>query len=84
MKCLYWKVDKDELGIIPDANKKPRFFLTPLSKPDEARFFPEKGTHFGVYYYPEHWSEDQWERECKSRDDFDREPWRLHSYCLRH
>ena len=32
---------------------------------DEARFFPEKGTHFGVYYYPEHWPEEQWERDIK-------------------
>ena len=32
---------------------------------DEAKFFPEKGTHFGVYYYPEHWPEEQWERDIK-------------------
>ncbi len=32
---------------------------------DEARFFPAKGTTFGVYYYPEHWPEDQWERDIK-------------------
>ncbi|MBT8038302.1 MAG: beta-galactosidase [Verrucomicrobiae bacterium] len=32
---------------------------------DESTFFPEKGTHFGVYYYPEHWQEDQWERDIK-------------------
>ena len=32
---------------------------------DEARFFPRKGTHFGVYYYPEQWSEEQWERDIK-------------------
>ncbi|MCH7226028.1 beta-galactosidase [Haloferula sp. A504] len=32
---------------------------------DEARFFPEKGTHFGVYYYPEHWPEEQWERDIR-------------------
>jgi len=32
---------------------------------DEARFFPSKGTTFGVYYYPEHWSEVQWERDIK-------------------
>lgn len=30
---------------------------------DESKFFPKKGTDFGVYYYPEHWSEDQWERD---------------------
>lgn len=32
---------------------------------DEAGFFPEKGTHFGVYYYPEHWPEAQWERDIR-------------------
>ena len=32
---------------------------------DEAKFFPKKGTDFGVYYYPEHWPEDQWERDIK-------------------
>jgi beta-galactosidase len=32
---------------------------------DESRFFPEKGMEFGVYYYPEHWPEDQWERDIK-------------------
>ncbi len=36
-----------------------------LTLADEATFFPEKGTHFGVYYYPEHWPEDQWERDIK-------------------
>lgn len=32
---------------------------------DESVFFPQKGTEFGVYYYPEHWPEDQWERDIK-------------------
>lgn len=36
-----------------------------LASADEAKFFPEKGTHFGVYYYPEHWPEEQWERDIK-------------------
>ena len=36
---------------------------------DEAQFFPEKGTHFGVYYYPEHWDESQWERDIKRMAD---------------
>lgn len=31
----------------------------------EDEFFPEAGTHFGVYYYPEHWPEAQWERDIK-------------------
>src|SRR5215217_2052167 len=31
------------------------------------RFFPkEKLTQTGVYYYPEHWPENQWEREIKN------------------
>lgn len=32
---------------------------------DESELFPQKGTEFGVYYYPEHWPEDQWERDIK-------------------
>jgi beta-galactosidase len=32
---------------------------------DEAKFFPEPGTHFGVYYYPEHWPEGQWQRDIR-------------------
>ena len=44
------------------------FFATLLVQwlhADEAKFFPEKGTDFGVYYYPEHWPEEQWERDIK-------------------
>lgn len=40
-------------------------FLPQTAAADEAKFFPEKGTHFGVYYYPEHWPEGQWERDIK-------------------
>ncbi len=29
----------------------------------EPRFFAKPGTEFGVYYYPEHWPEEQWERD---------------------
>ena len=30
------------------------------------RFFPEKDlTITGIYYYPEHWNENQWERDIK-------------------
>lgn len=50
----------------------PRLFLILLAtwvpaiaQGTESRFFPEKGTHFGVYYYPEHWPEEQWERDIK-------------------
>jgi beta-galactosidase len=31
----------------------------------EEKFFPEPGTNFGVFYYPEHWPEAQWERDIK-------------------
>jgi len=31
----------------------------------EEKFFPAPGTHFGVFYYPEHWPEAQWERDIK-------------------
>lgn len=41
------------------------YALMPIASANEAEFFPEKGTHFGVYYYPEHWPEDQWERDIK-------------------
>lgn len=31
---------------------------------DATRFFPEKDlVTTGIYYYPEHWSESQWERD---------------------
>ena len=30
---------------------------------DAERFFAVPGTEFGVYYYPEHWPEEQWERD---------------------
>lgn len=36
-----------------------------ITRADESEFFPEKGTEFGVYYYPEHWPETQWERDIK-------------------
>ncbi|MEI6176729.1 MAG: beta-galactosidase [Verrucomicrobiota bacterium] len=40
--------------------------VLPIStRADEARFFPVKGMEFGVYYYPEHWPEDQWERDIQ-------------------
>lgn len=35
------------------------------SRASEQKYFPEPGTHFGVYYYPEHWPEEQWERDIK-------------------
>jgi beta-galactosidase len=31
----------------------------------EEKYFPEPGTNFGVFYYPEHWPEEQWERDIK-------------------
>jgi beta-galactosidase len=33
---------------------------------DASRFFPEKDLiTSGIYYYPEHWDENQWERDIK-------------------
>ena len=44
-------------------------FLIPLAaiKAQEVnRFFPEKDlVTTGIYYYPEHWNETQWERDIK-------------------
>lgn len=37
---------------------------------DAARFFPEKDLVTpGIYYYPEHWIENQWERDIKKISD---------------
>lgn len=41
------------------------WLTTCVASAGENRFFPEKGTHFGVYYYPEHWDQSQWERDIK-------------------
>lgn len=40
-------------------------------KPQEVnRFFPEKDLiTTGIYYYPEHWNEGQWERDIKKISD---------------
>jgi beta-galactosidase len=32
----------------------------------------------GVYYYPEHWPREQWERDFKNMADFG---FRIHSFC---
>lgn len=37
---------------------------------DAARFFPEEDLiTTGMYYYPEHWNENQWERDIKAIAD---------------
>ncbi len=45
------------------------FFLIPcftLKSQDNTRFFPDKDLiTTGIYYYPEHWNENQWERDIK-------------------
>ena len=45
------------------------YLLIPLAnlKAQEAsRFFPEKNlVTTGIYYYPEHWNESQWERDIR-------------------
>ena len=41
-----------------------------LKAQDANRFFPEKDlVTTGIYYYPEHWSETQWERDIKKISD---------------
>jgi beta-galactosidase len=38
----------------------------PLKSQHASQFFPEKDLiTTGIYYYPEHWKEDQWERDIK-------------------
>jgi beta-galactosidase len=45
------------------------FSLTTKSQ-DINRFFPEKNlVTTGIYYYPEHWNENQWERDIKKIAD---------------
>lgn len=37
-----------------------------LKAQDIPRFFPEKElVTTGIYFYPEHWNENQWERDLK-------------------
>jgi beta-galactosidase len=39
---------------------------TPIKSQDVNSFFPEKELiKTGIYYYPEHWNENQWERDIK-------------------
>ena len=34
---------------------------------DSSRFFPKEDLmNFGIYYYPEHWNESEWERDNKN------------------
>lgn len=40
-------------------------FSPPLFGMDGTSFFEHRGTEFGVYYYPEHWPEEQWERDIE-------------------
>ena len=43
---------------------------TMLSAQNIRKFFKEKDImKMGVYYYPEHWPEDQWERDLKNMAD---------------
>lgn len=49
------------------------FFITGLtakSQPKAAGFFPDSSlVTTGIYYYPEHWKESQWERDIKKIAD---------------
>lgn len=41
--------------------------LTNLEAQESSRFFPKKDLmNFGIYYYPEHWSSTEWERDIKN------------------
>jgi beta-galactosidase len=43
------------------------FTLTIQAQNNPEKFFPAKNlTTVGVYYYPEHWDESQWERDFKN------------------
>jgi beta-galactosidase len=43
------------------------FAPSPASGQDAARFFPRKDLMaVGVYYYPEHWPESDWDRDLKN------------------
>ncbi|MEX0324008.1 MAG: beta-galactosidase [Puniceicoccaceae bacterium] len=45
-------------------------FIAPACLRGNAeRFFAVPGTEFGVYYYPEHWPEEQWERDLQQVKD---------------
>jgi beta-galactosidase len=40
------------------------FLLPPAAAQSASRFFPAKDLmRIGVYYYPEHWSPEQWDRD---------------------
>ncbi len=41
-----------------------------LKSQSASRFFPESElVTTGIYYYPEHWNENQWERDIKKISD---------------
>lgn len=45
-------------------------FTLSLKARNANRFFPEKELiTTGIYYYPEHWDESQWERDIKQISD---------------
>ncbi|MGY0034714.1 beta-galactosidase [Pedobacter sp. NJ-S-72] len=44
--------------------------LSNVQSQEINRFFPEKDLiTTGIYYYPEHWKENQWERDIKKISD---------------
>jgi beta-galactosidase len=48
----------------------PMFTVFNVKSQDINRFFPEKDlVTTGIYYYPEHWNENQWERDIKKIAD---------------
>lgn len=62
---------RDYKSSITSMNKRILLFFPLIvlgaslaSAQDASRFFPEKDLVTpGIYYYPEHWSENQWERD---------------------
>ncbi|HEX3023636.1 MAG TPA: beta-galactosidase [Chitinophagaceae bacterium] len=46
------------------------FIFSSVKGQNAARFFPEENLiTTGIYYYPEHWNENQWERDIKKIAD---------------
>jgi beta-galactosidase len=48
------------------------FLISPaiLKAQQASHFFPERDLVTpGIYYYPEHWSENQWERDIKKMSE---------------
>ena len=61
--------------LIANCNSTPVFSQTKKTpateKKDPQRFFPKQDLmQIGVYYYPEQWPREQWERDLKNIKKF--------------